>query len=44
MKKPSKQFVSEMERMYPKGAAISPAKKPSKPVKSVKPPKTAKKC
>lgn len=26
MKKPSKTFVKEMEKMYPKGATISPAK------------------
>ena len=25
--KPSKAFVKEMERMYPKGATINPAKK-----------------
>jgi hypothetical protein len=26
MKKPSKAFVKEMEKMYPKGAVISPKK------------------
>ena len=33
MKKPSKMFVKEMEKMYPKGATIAPAKKatPFKP-------------
>ncbi len=31
--KPSKAFVKEMERMYPQGATITPAKKaPAKPV------------
>ncbi len=29
-KKPSKAFVKEMEKMYPKGAVISPKKKPAK--------------
>ena len=32
MKKPSKAFVKEMEKMYPKGAVITPTKKtPVKP-------------
>lgn len=26
MKKPSKMFIKEMEKMYPKGATISPKK------------------
>lgn len=35
--KPSKAFVKEMERMYPKGATITPKKPPKKaPTKSKK--------
>jgi len=35
--KPSKAFVKEMERMYPKGATITPKKAPTKaPMKSKK--------
>ena len=35
--KPSKAFVKEMERMYPKGATITPKKAPAKaPAKSKK--------
>lgn len=37
MKKPSKDFVSEMSKMYPKGATITPKKpKATKPKKVVK--------
>ena len=32
--KPSKQFVDEMEKMYPDGATITPAKKKTTPVKA----------
>ena len=35
--KPSKSFIKEMERMYPKGATITPKKAPIKaPAKSKK--------
>lgn len=49
MKKPSKMFVKEMEKMYPKGATISPSKKaaPFKPCAGCKSPakcKAAGKC